>query len=393
MNKLPEDIRRQVKKDLAEIIPELVVADAGEDGERPPGGSGSEPGEPGPPRRDRDPSEPDIYVLSVFSGHTPEYERKVVLGIEFTHRDRYERHIVKIGDRAKVEPDYTGWRDCTRGQHVASRIFAPVRRFELGADRVAVLYRDAFTLFGPENPGSFQSQPVLLEDAAEWAAHDDKPDPMSVERALAHIYTDLGVWFYQGADIRHDLAHDFYDGHLRRRPSGQPVDVLDRWQNDPDRRLLRRQAVWVLAGPDAPGADPVTSSAHYLDPVEYVRWAMAGEKGTRLPATLVGRSHGDLHARNVLVGVRRGEVQYPAVFDYGDMSDRNVLAWDFAKLETELKVRLLPALRDDDEVLDCLIGRTGLRLMPSSSPKTGTRSENERVAVSLEEFMSLVEFL
>ena len=29
---------------------------------------------------------------------------------------------------------------------------------------------------------------------------------MSVERALAHIYTDLGVWFYQGAGLRRDLA-------------------------------------------------------------------------------------------------------------------------------------------------------------------------------------------
>ena len=67
------------------------------------------------------------------------------------------------------------------------------------------------------------------------------------------------------------------------------------------------------------------------------------------------------HARNVLVGVRRGEVQYPAVFDYGDMSDHNVLAWDFAKLETELKARLLPVIMGDGAVSAFLIERGNLR--------------------------------
>jgi hypothetical protein len=41
------------------------------------------------------------------------------------------------------------------------------------------------------------------------------------------------------------------------------------------------------------------------------------------------------------VGIQREEAEYPALFDYGEMSDRNVTVWDFVKLETELKVRLL----------------------------------------------------
>jgi hypothetical protein len=54
-----------------------------------------------------------------------------------------------------------------------------------------------------------------------------------------------------------------------------------------------------------------------------------------------------LNGRNVLVGIERGEAEYPAVFDYGKMSPTNVPVWDFVKLEVELKVRLLRDLSQD----------------------------------------------
>ena len=88
-------------------------------------------------------------------------------------------------------------------------------------------------------------------------------------------------------------------------------------------------------------------------------WAMGAPE--RIPHSLVGRSHGDLHGRNILVGVRRGEMQYPAAFDYGDMSDTNVIAWDFAKLETELKVRILPTLLKDEPIKNVLIEKSGFQ--------------------------------
>ena len=95
---------------------------------------------------------------------------------------------------------------------------------------------------------------------------------------------------------------------LRQRAEDDPASgVLARWQDDPARNTLRRHAVWVLAGRDPPDADPVDKPARYLDPVDYVRWVLAGQNGERLPPTLVGRSHGDLHARNVLVGPAGGK--------------------------------------------------------------------------------------
>lgn len=333
-----------------------------------------------------------VFVPRLFSGYTPEYETKVVLAAEVTYADRYERHILKVGSRAKVEPDFTGWQACTRGRMVASRIFAPVRKIELSADRVAVIYRDAFSLFGPDEHQNQDSRPKLLEEAIAWAVLDDKPDPLSAERALATIFTDLGLWFYHGAAPSACGTWKFYAERLRIvKTNPSDVEVLHTWKEDELRLDMRRHAVWVISSRDIPDADPVTKPARYLDPVEYVEWSMQESQGLRLPETLIGRGHGDLHSRNILVGVRRGEVQYPAVFDYGDMSPHNVLAWDFAKLETELKVRLLPELIRDEEVFRYLIKSSRLRHV---HPKLDDQNSEESVpSLNAERADRLVAFL
>lgn len=363
-DKLPDDLRAQLEVELENAFQEL----------------------------DPKHSAVEIYVPRTFSGHSPKFQQKVILAVEVTYADGYERHIVKVGDRKKVEPDFTGWQKCTNKRMVASRIFVPVRLLDWKADRVAVLYRDAFTLFGPDAHENSKFQPTMLEEAILWVVKDDEPDLLSAERALAQVFTDLGLWFYRGAKVEAEPALSFYMGHLRRRPQDEAKDdVLAAWHDNPNRRDLRRQAVWVLAGRDAPDADPVENRARYLDPIDYVAWAITDPK--RIPKTLVGRSHGDLHARNVLVGVRRGEVQYPAVFDYGDMSDSNVLAWDFAKLENELKARLLPVIMGDGSVSSFLIARSNLRKLPQDIPCPGVRSVNADRADRLAAFLAFEEIL
>lgn len=47
------------------------------------------------------------------------------------------------------------------------------------------------------------------------------------------------------------------------------------------------------------------------------------------------------------------------MIDYSDMRDRNVVAWDFVKLETELKTRLLTRLSGDDDVRRSLVEMAG----------------------------------
>ncbi len=58
-----------------------------------------------------------------------------------------------------------------------------------------------------------------------------------------------------------------------------------------------------------------------------------------VPRLLRGCAHGDLHGRNVLVGIVREQALWPTVFDYEDMGPCNLIGWDFVKLETELKIR------------------------------------------------------
>jgi hypothetical protein len=58
-----------------------------------------------------------------------------------------------------------------------------------------------------------------------------------------------------------------------------------------------------------------------------------------IPRMLRGCAHGDLHGRNILVGIVRDRAMWPTVFDYEDMGPGNLVGWDFVKLETELKFR------------------------------------------------------
>ena len=57
------------------------------------------------------------------------------------------------------------------------------------------------------------------------------------------------------------------------------------------------------------------------------------------PADAPRLRHGDLHGRNILVGIVRDQAMWPTVFDYEDMCPCNLIGWDFVKLETELKIR------------------------------------------------------
>jgi hypothetical protein len=315
-----------------------------------------------------------VIVSRCFGGYAGTSRDRIVLGVEVRWPEEFRTSIVKLGTRKKAGKDVRGWQACTAGRDVASRIFVPVQECPLGGDRVAVLYRDAYTLFGPDRE---RSRPESLETVVSWAVTDDKPDPRSVERAIAHIYTDLARWFYPGAAHDGEGALAFYRARLQRalgrwvspeaglglepalalhadlqrRALGGDEPEAEPRQSERARRRqeMRRDAVWLLCGRDEPDG---TGHAAYLDPYEYVAWALS--RGI-LPPTLVGRSHGDLHGRNALVGVLRGEAEFPAVFDYGEMSADNVLAWDFVKLETELKVRLLPELYRDEPAREALL--------------------------------------
>lgn len=305
-----------------------------------------------------------ISVQRCFSSFTVDFLRRVVFGVEVRTDKRYQTHILKIGERTAVERDAVCWQACT-ARGVASRIFAPVFPIELPDEsRFAVVYQDGYTLFGPNRE---KDQPQNLEVIASRAIRSDDPTVASVDRAIAHIYDDLGRWFYSDAAASFPLdAWSFYRSHLKcdsqlsSSSSGKPQNsVLQRWKADPQRQALRRDVVWVVAGRDKPETPP--QDLRYLDPVEYIEWVLAEPNGSRLPETLVGRGHGDLHPRNLLLGTRRGEAEYPVAYDYGEMGTKNAIAWDFVKLECELARRLLPPLLADEAIREQLVADSKLR--------------------------------
>jgi len=279
-----------------------------------------------------------IAVYDCFAGYSQDQPSKIVLGVEIRSRKSYNTHVVKLGKRDEVSADYDGWQKCILRHNFASRIFVSLDKKDLRKGRTAVVYQDAYRLFGSLDEAQ---GPQMLETVANWAIRDDKPDPVSVERVIRQLYTDLYRWFYRSPRTDSAAAMRFYKRRLRK--------AAEKWSSEQWRRELRRDVIWLLCSDAVPDA---FRDVAYLDPYDYVTWALQEE---RIPQTLVGRSHGDLHGRNILVGVQRGEAEYPAVFDYGEMSDTNVIVWDFVKLESELKVRLLLPLYKDGDARDALL--------------------------------------
>jgi hypothetical protein len=314
-----------------------------------------------------------VIVKRRFRGYAGDEWVKVILGVEEQTADGSTRaHVVKIGQRASVARDFDNWKRCVAGQLYASHVLVSVASsapLPLG-DRAAIIYQDAHSLFGglaelPDLGGQHPS-PQSLEEAVWNCVQFNVPDVESIERVIRHIYSDLYRCLYRSAGPQRQAAFRFYRRRLRGLTNSRigEKSAWLKWQREPWRRSLRRDLIWLFCGKDAPDA---SAPAEYLDPFDYALWAL---RTHLLPSTLVGRSHGDLHGRNVIVGVQRGEAEYPAVYDYGDMRDDNVVVWDFVKLEMELKVRLTSRLYEDPEVR-----RT---LLPDASGEQGTSTFRPR---------------
>jgi hypothetical protein len=283
-----------------------------------------------------------ITVCEVFEGYRIAEDAKIVLGVQVADGTDFGSHIVKIGQSPKVQRDYDGWARCFREHRIASRMLMAVVGCPLPNDRYAAIYQDAYQLFGAETD---TESPKPLDGAVERGVMDNNPDSLSLERAIVEVFSELYRCLYRDAREDSQRACAFYRAELEKENNGS---AWERWQGAPEYADLRRDALWLTTASAKPASEQPLG---YADPFDFLSWAFHGH---RLPATLVGRSHGDLHGRNIVVGVYRGEVFQPAIFDYGDMTDTNVIVWDFVKLESELKCRVLPNLFDAPGARDAL---------------------------------------
>ena len=167
----------------------------------------------------------------------------------------------------------------------------------------------------------------MLERAFLNCVRWGTPSPQTILGVLDQVYQEL-----------HNLCYERAPAVL---PNSNGRDILARLRE----RLKKGVARWKDTS-SIPGERRV--QARELLPADVLPLVDLIDFQSRMfrqphyqPELRYGRAHGDLHARNIVVGLVNGEARWPAVYDFEDMAVDNYVAWDFVKLETELKVRAL----------------------------------------------------
>jgi hypothetical protein len=279
-----------------------------------------------------------VIVKQRFRGFTEQPERKVIFATEAQGNDGAHAGVVKVGRAEEVTDDFTGWQACAASRGVVSRMFIAPQSRPGTTGRAVIVYPDVYQYYFDNGR---DDEPKELETIVEQSILRDSPTAASVERVLTQVFTEAHRCFYR--DAREDTTGEtVLRAVTRSLRVGESDPVLERWRQ-PDFLQLRRGAVWLTSGHRKPES---LARPEYIDPVDYIDWTI---QHRRFPRMLIGPAHGDLHGRNVIVGVVRGEAEWPAVFDFDKMASHNLVAWDFAKLELELKCRLLQQLLDTPE--------------------------------------------
>jgi len=284
-----------------------------------------------------------IIVKQRFRGFSDLPARKLIIAVEVQGELGSHASVVKIGDVDEVRGDHDGWQSCAGVRGVSSRMFiAPILRL-VSNNRAAIIYPDVYQFYFDNGR---EDEPQELEAIVEQSILTNSPTTSSVERVLTQVFTEAHRCFYR--DAQEDTSGDqIFKGVTKSLRFGERDPVLDRWRQ-PEFLQLRRGAVWLTSGRRKPES---LSRPEYIDPVDFIDWSIFQR---RFPQMLIGPAHGDLHGRNVIVGVVRGEAEWPAVFDFDKMANHNLVAWDFAKLEMELKCRLFQQLIDTPEEQESL---------------------------------------
>jgi tetratricopeptide (TPR) repeat protein len=273
-------------------------------------------------------SRPDSHVLLVEVIPQAGPGRETVCAAE----EDLTAHIVKVGDPAELAKELDGWRSCKPCGLTHDSILMPLRAGAPGEPPdgrpASLVYDDAYQVLGAGEVVSLE-QAVL--DCCRWGS----PSLASIEQVLRQLFERLGTLFYNRSYVPAAAAE-----------LGLP---LERWLNAWDEHTA----------PDAPHrAEQLRCRREtlgflsrqrdtFLDPCDYLR--SVARCPAFVPRLLRGCGHGDLHGRNVLVGLVQGEASAPAVYDYEDTGPDKLIGWDFVKMETELKVRALPLLLSGPE--------------------------------------------
>jgi hypothetical protein len=277
----------------------------------------------------------DIVIndqVAGFRAHDKEY----ILLVEVHEPGCSGNYVIKVKDSKKLEEELGAWEACRPDGLRHDLVFMtldPVR--EPDGRLAALLYQDAQQFIGVDRTAS-------LEDVFLGSVLYGVPTPESVVNVLTELFARIGHLLYRGA------SPSDHEGQRITLNGGKTIEQhFDHWDKPGEPQNARRIAIAAL---------PLNQEG-FCDPLEFFRFIQdqpeSGESHRKfVPRMLRGMSHGDLHGRNVLVGVIDNEAHWPAVFDYEDMRADNLLGWDFVKLETELKIRAYAGVFSDKRLLD-----------------------------------------
>jgi hypothetical protein len=303
-----------------------------------------------------------VVIKDQMLGYRRDPDRFILL-VEVFGRDDDEKvgpYVVKIGTVERLEREIRGWNSCRPPGLHNDLVFLslnPGVRIE-DPPWMSLVYGDAQQFLGVVVTVSFEA-------AALETVRTGFPRIASIGVVLFELFERIGYLLYSAAFVDDPTT-----------PTSEPPvfvfdlprldEALGLWETDPPCQAARRD-VNTLAN---------SGIGQFLDPVDYLRYVQAyvpwrieaadgvtvrpptarlaetrfGAKPERpgllqptiadlIPRMLRGCAHGDLHGRNILVGIIRDQAMWPTVYDYEDMGPCNLVGWDFVKLETELKIR------------------------------------------------------
>jgi hypothetical protein len=258
-----------------------------------------------------------IMVIERINGYTRGMKNHV-LRVEYVDpTGQSHAAIVKFSSAEKLAAELSGWESCARSANTRGVVLMSLRKGIASADGQlqTLVYEDARQTLRA-------ARLVNLEDAFLTCCRWNDPECSSVEHVLDELFLELRKHLYQRARAENDPT----------RLADHLLNSLDRgisaWRaHNSQQEDCRQKVMTVLPG----------SVVDLLDPLDYLTTLLNSQR--HLPEVMRGCVHGDLHGRNVLVGIDEEKATFVAAFDYEHMGTDQLVGWDLAKLETELKVR------------------------------------------------------
>ncbi len=276
------------------------------------------------------PDAPDIIVNNLYDGFRVRIGEHI-LALEVHDEKQAGNYVMKVKKNpCDLQREWEAWRECLPPSIRHDIVLMAPRTVRDGeGTMVALLYEDAQQSIDVDNI-------ISLEEAFQLSVRHGAPTPESLASVLTDLFTRLGRLFYAGA-----CTVDPTEKGLTPDPEKTLRSYFVPWEKAGEPRNARRIANAVAMQSQDRSIN--SDQDGFLDPVSFLEFVLdkvqASPVSNYVPEMMRGPAHGDLHGRNVLVGIVDDETRWPALFDYENMGANNLPGWDFVKLETELKIR------------------------------------------------------